>query len=181
MATFCSGRRRLSPESEGPNEPKKGFMIFPTLLLTTGLIDDLLNRKVHNIVSMVLLALALGHSLAGGNLWVGFLGLGAAFVLLFPLFALRVVGAGDVKLMMAFGMATSKEAVASVIFYGMIWAALFGVTKLLVAGEQRNLLQLPKMVLSGFHQKFTSVTQLPMTFPLVLGWLSHLHLTGGAA
>lgn len=156
-------------------------MILATFLLTSGLIDDLLTRKVHNGLFVGLLIVAALSSLLQGVILQGVMGLGLAVALLLPLYAFRVLGAGDVKLMMAFGMATSMEAVLFVSLYGLVWAAVFGLTKMALTKNWGAFLAAPKMFLSGFHWRTAKTLAIPMTFPLLLGWLSFLTLKGVGA
>lgn len=153
-------------------------MIVPTFILASGLIDDLLAKKVHNALVTPLFVGATAFCLTQGNLAEGGLGLIAATAIFFPLFALRVLGAGDAKLMMVFGVATSPETVFYVALYGLIWAGVFGVTKMALAQNWASLRQVSSHVASGFRVPLAASESLPMTFPLLLGWLTYIHLQG---
>jgi prepilin peptidase CpaA len=67
---------------------------------------DIRFRRIPNwlVLAALLLGLALnGFLFGGGGLLTSLKGIGLAFVIYFPLYLLRGMGAGDVKLMMAIG------------------------------------------------------------------------------
>ena len=104
------------------------FSDWPTLALSTpdmaliGLLlcatwTDLRTRKIPNILSVsgFLFALLLGLSQAGvAGIWFAMKGAGLGLLILLPLFAIRVMGAGDVKLLAAAGAYSGAPAVVSI-------------------------------------------------------------------
>ena len=88
-------------------------VIVLLLLLGYAAIEDVRRRRIPNAlvlcgiaVAMALhaLAMAIGAaSLLGGAWWSGFVGLTAGLALMLPLYWLRAMGAGDVKLMAMVG------------------------------------------------------------------------------
>src|SRR5687768_9071403 len=101
-------------------------VVIPSLILLAGVVDDLRSRKVHNELVLVALALAVISCVwigGGAGLWTGLLGLGAAVLMTLPLVLFGILGAGDLKLFMAFGMATTWEVVVYVGIAALIWGA----------------------------------------------------------
>src|SRR5688572_11150512 len=98
--------------------------LVPTFILLAGVVDDLRSRKVHNWLVGILLVLAVTFQLLNQG-WFGLqqgaLGAGTALAVGFPLVLVRLMGAGDLKLMLAFGMATSWNVTLTVLFWALLW------------------------------------------------------------
>lgn len=149
--------------------------LVATLILIAGLVDDLKSRKVHNSLFLICLAIALFTQLItqGANgLLTGGLGLACAVACFLPLVLLRALGAGDMKLMMAFGMATGSNIVFWVFLNSLFWAVLFGLLKAGLAGQLKSVLSRNK------NSAQTEAMSIPYTLPLLLGWLQVLSIGG---
>jgi prepilin peptidase CpaA len=101
------------------------FVLFAVLALAS--IADVRTRRIPNILTFP--TIALGIVLNGVFFGVDGLresgqGFGLGLAMLFGLFALRWMGAGDVKLMAAVGAIKGPEFV----FYACLWSAVFGAT-----------------------------------------------------
>ena len=74
-------------------------------VMVTALSFDVVTRRIPNALVLVglLSALVLRSVVGPSPLLAGFLGAGLALALTFPLFALRAMGGGDVKLLVAVG------------------------------------------------------------------------------
>ncbi len=157
-------------------------VIAATGIMAWAVVEDMRTRKFSNRTFLVSLAGALIISAACGG-WAALvpssLGLAAGFVLLLPLVLMGVVGAGDMKLVAAFGILAGWNAVLWTVVYGVVWGAIFGVIQILVRRQGRQLLTNLTTIAVLKSQQGLELHRIPFTVPLLLGWLSHLLLTGG--
>ncbi|WOH39198.1 A24 family peptidase [Thalassotalea fonticola] len=105
-----------------------------TILLTitgmafiVGLYFDLRTQRIPN--AFCLLVTVIGIASQGYfNQWQGIinalLGLGLAFIVLFPVFVIKALGAGDVKFMMAIGTLLGPQLLSWSILYAIIAGAI---------------------------------------------------------
>ena len=152
-------------------------LIVPSLILIAGLIDDLRSRKIHNWLVLSCLAVALVYSFVTKDS-LGFrlslLAGGIAIGMTLPLVLLKILGAGDMKLMIAFGVATDYQAVIEVIVYSFFWGALLGIITALL---NKDGLQLFKNTLKIATKKEVTQKELhkiPYSVALLFGWLTHV-------
>lgn len=159
------------------------------LMLTIGLIEDLRLRKVRNLVLAPLLTLALSLVLAHSlqvfdrspaslslfNLDVFLqsgLSLAWACALFVPLYAIRAVGAGDVKLMMVVALLLNAQQVQIIWFSSLIWGLIFGVILLIL----QNRIQFFLINISNLSFKILPEQnhshKMPFTYSLLLGTLT---------
>lgn len=107
-----------------------GYESVLLALLAISSVTDLLWGKIYNAVTFPFLALGLGAQFYFGGLKAGGGAIAAvviAFALFFPLWRLKVLAAGDVKLLMAAGsflapFAILELALLSVLIGGMVGA-----------------------------------------------------------
>jgi prepilin peptidase CpaA len=86
---------------------------------------DIRERRIPNLLTFSAIGVGIGLHLALGGLdglKQSAQGTGVGFAMLFPLFFMRWMGAGDVKLMMAIGALKGPEFV----WFAALWAAVFG-------------------------------------------------------
>lgn len=151
--------------------------VVATLILVAGLVDDLRSRKVHNVLILGLLPVAAAASLYfrgfEGSL-PGLLACVLALVATIPLFALGILGGGDVKLFAVFALAVDPASMFNTLLYSVVWGALFGLTR---AALQKQLLTLVKNTyrLAGRQRlQMQELHKIPYTFALLLGWFTQL-------
>lgn len=153
-------------------------LAVPTLILLAGVVEDLRTRKVKNRVVLICMGIAVVSSFLGGGwngLLVGTAGLLTAFLLHVPLVYARVLGAGDMKLMMAFGLSTHWQAVLTVSLFALLWGALLGLTRALISGRLLGLIQNTLKI--GYDRASLDpgqLNQIPYTVALLFGWLSYV-------
>ena len=87
-------------------------ILFPTICLLVAVIDDLMTKKYHNwlFISSFVVALFVSIYFYGSQFFqTSLMGLLTSLFFLLPLVLAHVVGAGDLKLMLVFGLATVSE------------------------------------------------------------------------
>ena len=153
------------------------MLAVATLILLAGMADDLFSRKVHNQLFVGAFVFALISSLyfrEWSGTQLGLLAFLLAALITIPMFAVRMIGGGDVKIVLAFAIAVEPMAVFWTLAYSVVWGALFGFTRSAIQG------QLPMLVRNTIHLATRKKVQqhqlhpIPYTFALVLGWFTHL-------
>ena len=153
--------------------------ILPSLILFAGLVDDLRSQKVHNWLVLSAMAVAVvGTFFLGGvdGLKDGLMGGGLAIAFMLPMVLIGMVGAGDMKLMMAFGLSTNATIVLWVIVYSFIWGALLGLVRALLQKEGWNLLKNSFALITGKPRQELKLHKIPFTVALFFGWLTQVSL-----
>lgn len=160
------------------------MMAVATLTLVAGLVDDVRSRKVHNALVLALLTLVVLATLYFRGFDGSLPGVGAfllALVITLPLFAIGMLGGGDVKLFAVFALALDPTSMFWTLVYSLFWGAMFGVTRATLSR------QLPVLVRNttrlGMRQKLQpqELHKIPYTFALLLGWFTQVTIlrTGG--
>ena len=130
------------------------------MILFTAVIQDFMCMKISNrlIVSGLIWGLAfrlMGDGMAGVLPFL--IHISIPVILLFLLFQLRVIGAGDIKLFSVAGGFLSMRQLLYVILAAFVTAAVIGLGKLLyqkrmagIFGNQRTLIHFSAMILIGY-------------------------------
>jgi prepilin peptidase CpaA len=97
--------------------------------LTVGAVSDLRTRRIPNIVAIgaLLAALVLRTFLGGSALLGGLAGAGVVLMLVLPLFALRGIGGGDAKLLIAVGAFTGTALLLPVLLATAVIGGLMSI------------------------------------------------------
>lgn len=94
------------------------------------IVTDLKSRRIPNALSLA--AILCGFVINGyyahlDGLLLASFGFVLAFIILFPIFIVRVLGAGDIKLMMGIGALMGPELLAWSLLYGVVAGAVTSV------------------------------------------------------
>jgi prepilin peptidase CpaA len=157
--------------------------VTATAILVAGVVDDFRSRKFHNELFLACVALAAISVLIVGGVQafpIALLGLLAGVAVFLPLVLMKIIGAGDMKLMAAFGLAAGWDAVLHVALYGLIWGALFGVLATVFRGEGRTLAYNMVSIVTFRERKGLVLHKIPFTIAILMGWLSVLTMRGVA-
>ena len=150
---------------------------LPTLILISGVIDDMRSRKIHNqlIVGLAIFTLAAQFYMGGWDrLLTGTLGLGAGLLFCLPLVLARILGAGDMKLLAVFGLASDWTSVGAVLLLSLFWGAVLGIVRAALKGELTLLLYSTASVAMRKKPPASSLQQIPYSVALFFGWLTYL-------
>ncbi len=158
-------------------------VIVPSLILLAGVIDDIVTKKVHNHLAIAALVVGGMYSYFSGGkeqLVLGMLALGLTFCLYAPLFLLKVLGGGDVKLMLAFSVTANWQAILNLTFYAFIWALVFGLIRAALDKKLINVFRnVFQMLTTKTKVESKDLNRIPFTVALFFGWISHLAVNGG--
>ena len=153
------------------------MMAIATFTLVAGLVDDVRSRKVHNVLLLALLPVVVLATLYFRGFDGSLPGLGAfllALVMTIPLFAIGMLGGGDVKLFAIFALTVDPSSMFWTLVYSFFWGAMFGVTRATLSK------QLPVLVRNttrlGMRQRLQpqELHKIPYTFALLLGWFTQV-------
>ena len=117
------------------------FDIAGVILLSASFfcaITDLVKGKIYNVVTFPIMVVGiLYHFLINGPEGIVFslFGIGVALLLFFPLFAFKIMGAGDVKLLMAIGALEGWKFTVSVAVLSFLAGGIIGVLLLIYHGR----------------------------------------------
>ncbi len=154
------------------------------LVGTIACLWDLRLRKIPNWLtfSAMCLGLILSWSLDQKDWMLPLLGIVGGFLLLLLPYLLGGIGAGDVKLLMAFGAFLGIVEVSQIFFYGAIWGGFCSLLTLLKAlGYQKAWLRLQLLTSSLWSNQSRQLLKaepretklfLPYGVPLFLGLLT---------
>ena len=155
-------------------------ILLPSFILIVGLVDDIYSRKFHNwlFVSLFALTLCLSTFFNGfEGIVKGIYGLGLVLALTLPLVLLGIVGAGDMKLLMVFALATNTDAVFNVVLISFLWGGLMGFMYVIISGQLIELFyNLKGLLLFQIKPVMSSLHVIPYTVPLCLAWFTYLSL-----
>ena len=160
-------------------KPQVIILIVSGLILILGVFNDIKSRKVNNkLVLAMAIAAALCRVLFDSptGLLHGFMAALAAFVLSFSLVKIKIIGAGDVKLLMAFALLSDINNVFWIIIYSFVWGAVLGLIKYTVSGELKTLLKNTLGVAMRQKIEQKQLHQIPFTVALFLAFLTQLTL-----
>jgi len=157
-------------------------LLVPTLVLVSGVVDDLRARKVHNWLILTLLVLTISSMFYLGGfsaLQTGGVSLLVALGCCLPLVFTKILGAGDMKLLMVFGIAVDPMTIFWVLVYSFFWGGLLGVFQAILKKDGLVLLKNTFSILQG-GQSFdkSKLHKVPFTVALLFGWLTQLSMTG---
>lgn len=155
-------------------------LAVPTLILAVGVYEDIRTQKVRNQVVIACAVAALIQVLlvdGVSGIPASLLSLFGAFLVCFPLAFFKIIGAGDVKLFMAFAIAVDFPSVIFVGVASLFWAAGLGILQALFKGDLKKLLSNTFHIGSARTVSTIDLHRIPYTVALFMAWLTHLTLT----
>ncbi|MCY4512161.1 MAG: prepilin peptidase [Bdellovibrionales bacterium] len=156
--------------------------LLTTLILAVGVGDDLRSRKIHNKLILFLLPVALiGTILLKGFSGILTSGLSAllACIMGVPLYLTKIVGGGDLKLLVVFAFTASWMDAGLSLLYALPWALLLGVFKIVLDKKFRDFIA-NLIFLTKFQKpELSTLHTIPFSLALLFGWLTCVSLKRG--
>ncbi len=150
--------------------------LFTFLVLIGAAYWDIRKAKVKNWYAVSALVLG-GFLVAFLEGWVplgyGLLTSLAALALGLIFISIGIMGAGDMKLLVACAICWTPETLLATVAWSFVWGALLGVIRAALAG---HLVELWKNTLGLLYKPWrgdhTTYGQIPFTVAILMGWLS---------
>ena len=136
--------------------PPVAFQILLVLLALTAALFDFRQKRVPNWLTFsgVLLGLAVNSFLFElPGLWLALQGLGLALLIYLPIYLLRGMGAGDVKLMAAIGAILGPANWLGVLVLTSLFGALFGLIVIARQARMSRTLFNVGLILASLRQR----------------------------
>ena len=145
-------------------------------LLMVGMGTDLSWQKYPNKIFLVsmMVAATLLLALDGVGAWQVILAQwGLAFAFFLPVYALKAVAAGDVKLMMAVAPLMSSQQLFLTILASLVWGGLLGLFSVVLKNNLSSMwTNLQGILFFRTRPKENSLNRIPYTVALLFGYLS---------
>lgn len=150
-----------------------------TITLVAGMVDDMRSQKVHNVLVLALFAAVLACNFVFRDFSGLMVGVGAMVLAILatgPLFALKILGGGDVKLFSVFALSVDPVTMFWTLIYSFIWGGFFGLTRASLQG--RLFVVVRNTYKTARRQKVQpeELQKIPYTFALLLGWATQFTL-----
>lgn len=129
------------------------------LMLVLAVITDLSTHKIPNVLVLfgLVVSLILQSMVAEGTGWLNWItGVAVAFACFIPLYLLRAMAAGDVKLMMAVGGFLGYPLIITAVTYSYFAGGVIAICYVLIKGRGKLLMQNLYMMMVGQFIKATS-------------------------
>lgn len=152
--------------------------------LLAGVVEDLRLRKVRNQVSVVVLVVGLtfvGITEGGSGLINSVVSMMTAMACILPLYVLRALGGGDVKIFVAVASLLSWKAVLITILSSMIWGSLLGLFQVILKGQFKQFAENLLGIFMRSKPRAENLHKIPFTVALMFGFLTSLVWTGGVS
>jgi Flp pilus assembly protein protease CpaA len=154
--------------------------MMPTFILLLSTFTDFKFRKVQNWIVLSLFVVVLGHHIWTGSreVWMeSLMGMGIAFILCLPLYLMKGLGGGDLKIFTVFGFATNTNAVIYTFLFSLAWGSLLGIVRVILSKQGKTFIENFKKILLMQKPDPQTVQKIPYTVALLLGWFSFVIYT----
>jgi len=155
--------------------------MMPTALLLAACLTDIKYKKVLNMFVVATFCIVMAsHFIFGHNqaFFDAFTGFGVAIVLALPMYLMRGISAGDLKIFALFGLATNVDAVIFTFIASLIWGSLIGVIRAVFNKQSdvlfSNFVKIIKLQKPEPH----TLHKIPYSVALLAGWFSYVVYTG---
>ncbi len=145
--------------------------------LLYGAIEDLRTKKIKNTTNLAILAVGIIVALSplSKTGWTDiFISVVYAFALMLPLFFLKVLGGGDVKLFVAVSPLITSSGILYCWVASLIWGSLFGIILIVLNGRLSTFATNMKLIYLKVKPPETSLQKIPFSIALLFGYLTFL-------
>ena len=152
---------------------------LPSFVLILSVGFDLWTKKIPNHFILALAAISIVFIWPTyGMEKIPFALLHCLLVILFllPVYVLRIVGGGDVKLVAVLSLILPLNTLFNTVIAGFVFGGLLGLVKVIVDGKLYTLLWNLKSILKFKTSGTMDLTTFPFSVGLLLGWLAGMDM-----
>jgi len=153
--------------------------ILAALLIAASVATDLRTRKVPNrliLIGFTLAVIAVGVFDGRSGIWPAVASLGTAILFTFPLYSVKAIAAGDVKLLVTLSLLMSWNTSVTMIFASMVWGAALGFARVLMDGKAKQFGENLLAILKRAKPAQQNLSHIPYTVAILFGFLTSLSL-----
>ncbi len=150
---------------------------MPTALLLAACLTDIMYKKVLNWFVVAGFFCVLASHLIFGNqevLLEASFGLGLALTLALPLYLIKGLGGGDLKIFAVFGFATHPSAVLFTFLAALVWGCILGILRAVFEKKGQALFNNFYKIITLKRPEPQTLHKIPFTVALLAGWFSFL-------
>ncbi len=156
-------------------------LVWAGLMLLLGAVDDIRSRKVHNrLIAGIFISSLIVVIIVDGKIGLldSLFSILTAFISVLPLYLLKALGGGDVKLFTAVAPLLNWKAVLVMLLASLVWGALLGLFQVLLKGQGKALLQNMLGIFLRNKPPEQNLHKIPYTIALLFGFLTSLKIAG---
>jgi prepilin peptidase CpaA len=153
--------------------------MMPTALLLAACLTDIKYKKVLNWFVVVSFFCIIAYHLVFSNsfhdvLLEGGIGFAMAFALTIPLYLMKGLSSGDLKIFALFGLATNVDTVIFTFIATLIWGSLLGITRA-IFNKQGDVLFINFFKIIKLQKPLPhTLHKIPFTVALLAGWFTYI-------
>lgn len=154
---------------------------MPTALLLAACLTDIKYKKVLNWFVVASFVVVLAYHLFFGNretVFEGGTGLIMASFLALPLYMMKALSGGDLKIFAVFGFATNTDVVLFTFLAALVWGSLLGVIRAIFNKQGDVLLNNFIKIITLKKPERHTLHQIPFSVALLMGWFSYVVYNG---
>jgi len=154
--------------------------ILAALLIIASVAFDLKNRKVPNrliVIGFTLAIIAVGVIDGRSGIWPAVASLFTAVLFTFPLYSVKAIAAGDVKLLITLSLLMNWNTSVTMIIASMGWGAVLGVARVLIDGKGKQFVENLLAILKRAKPAQQNLSHIPYTVAILFGFLTSLSLS----
>lgn len=156
-------------------------LVWAGLMLLLGAVDDIRSRKVHNrLIAGIFISSLIVVTIVDGKIGLldSLFSILTAFISVLPLYLLKALGGGDVKLFTAVSPLLTWKAVLVMLLGSLVWGALLGLFQVLLKGQGKALVQNMLGIFLRNKPAEQNLHKIPYTIALLFGFLTSLKIAG---
>lgn len=154
-------------------------ILLAGLILVVGVLFDLRTKKIPNkliLAGFLLSILSLVFLDGLSTFWLPAASFGSAVIFTLPLYMMRALGAGDVKLIFVLSFLLGWKMTITMILASMVWGSLLGIIRVILSGKTKEFIYNLFFILKRTEVEKNQLHYIPYSVAIFFGFLTSLTL-----